>query len=134
MDFSALVLMEKDNETGFLGKNLGSFSVEEGAEYVRKFFVYKNEVNVVFNTKRDVEEWEFSAIFDLFNIDAFKKLNYKIEEDDDEFNPTWSIKFDYNEEVEHEKMRSIINEICVLLDENMKKVFEDIQGKEDEYK
>ena len=134
MDFSALVLMEKDNETGFLGKNLGSFSVEEGAEYVRKFFVYKNEVNVVFNTKRDVEEWEFSAIFDLFNIDAFKKLNYKIEEDDDQFNPTWNIKFDYNEEIEHEKMRSIINEICVLLDENMKKVFEDIQGKEEEYK
>ncbi|WP_297435836.1 DUF6762 family protein [uncultured Clostridium sp.] len=134
MDFSALVLMEKDNETGFLGKNLGSFSVEEGAEYVRKFFVYKNEVNVVFNTKRDVEEWEFSAIFDLFNIDAFKKLNYKIEEDDDQFNPTWNIKFDYNEEIEHEKMRTIINEICVLLDENMKKVFEDIQGKEEEYK
>ena len=134
MDFSALVLMEKDNETGFLGKNLGSFSVEEGAEYVRKFFVYKNEVNVVFNTKRDVKEWEFSAIFDLFNIDAFTKLNYKIEEDDDQFNPTWNIKFDYNEEIEHEKMRTIINEICVLLDENMKKVFEDIQGKEEEYK
>ncbi|WP_297518328.1 DUF6762 family protein [uncultured Clostridium sp.] len=134
MDFSSLVLMEKDNETGFLGKNLGSFSVEEGAEYVRRLFVYKEEVNVVFNTKRDVEEWEFSAIFDLFNVEAFTALGYNIEDDEEEYNPTWLIKFKYEEEIDHEKMRAIINEICNLIDVNMKKVFLDIEGKEEEYK
>ena len=134
MDFSSLVLMEKDNETGFLGKNLGSFSVEEGAEYVRRLFVYKEEVNVVFNTKRDVEEWEFSAIFDLFNVEAFTELGYNIEDDEEEYNPTWLIKFKYEEEIDHEKMRAIINEICNLIDVNMKKVFLDIEGKEEEYK
>lgn len=133
MEFSSLVLMEKDNETGFLGKELGSFAVGEGATFVKKLFVYKNKVNIEFDTKRDVEEWEFSAIFDLFNIDEFKDQGYDINEDDDKYNPTWNIKFEYDKEIEHEEMRAIINEICELIDKNMKKVFVDIEGKEQEY-
>ena len=39
MDFSSLVLMEKDKETGFIKKELGSFEVNEGALYVKKLFV-----------------------------------------------------------------------------------------------
>ena len=31
MDFSSLVLMQKDSETGFITKELGSFQVAEGA-------------------------------------------------------------------------------------------------------
>ncbi|MGL4451952.1 MAG: DUF6762 family protein [Sarcina sp.] len=135
MDFSSLVLMEKDNETGFLGKEIGSFSVGEGAKFVRRLFVYKEEVTLVFDTKRDVEEWEFSAIFDLFNIDAFKEAGYEIEEDEEEYNPTWKIIFKYDEELEeHEEMRAVLNDICNLIEVNMKKVFEDIEGKEEEYK
>ena len=42
MDFSSLVLMEKDKETGFITKELGSFEVNEGALYVRKLFVLDN--------------------------------------------------------------------------------------------
>ena len=36
MDFSSLVLMEKDKETGFITKELGSFEVNEGALYKMK--------------------------------------------------------------------------------------------------
>ena len=46
MDFSSLVLMEKDKETGFITKELGSFEVNEGALYVRKLFVIDNIVNL----------------------------------------------------------------------------------------
>ena len=67
MDFSSLVLMEKDKETGFITKELGSFEVNEGALYVRKLFVVDNIVNLYFDTNKDVEEWEYSAIYDLFN-------------------------------------------------------------------
>lgn len=133
MDFSSLVLMEKDNETGFLGKELGSFAVGEGARFVKKLFVYKDEVTLVFDTSKDVEEWEFSAIFDLFNTESFEKAGYSIEENDDEYNPTWEIKFKYDSELEHEDMRDIINGICNLIEENIKNVFEDIEGKEQEY-
>ena len=39
MDFSSLVLMEKDKETGFMTKELGSFEVNEGALYVMNYMI-----------------------------------------------------------------------------------------------
>lgn len=35
MDYSSLILMERDNETGFVSKEVGSFQVSEGAEFVK---------------------------------------------------------------------------------------------------
>ena len=70
MDFSSLVLMEKDKDTGFITKELGSFQVSEGALFVKKLFVLNGEVNLLFDTNKDVEEWEYSAIYDLFNYEA----------------------------------------------------------------
>lgn len=132
MEFSSLVLMEKDSETGFLGKELGSYTVEEGREFVKRLFVYNEEVTLIFDTKEDVEEWEFSAIFDLFNIDDFVNAGYEIKEDDEEYNPTWIVNFDY---VDDDKaMGDKIRELCDLIDKNMKEVFENIKGKEEEYK
>lgn len=132
MDFSSLVLMEKDKETGVFTKELGSYSVGDGANFIKKLYSIDGEVSVFFDTDKDVEEWEFSAIFDLFNKGAFEDLGYKIEDMDEEYNPTWVIKFSYEDE--HEEMRAIINELCKIINENMNKVFEDIKGKEDEYK
>ena len=31
MDYSSLILMERDNETGFVTKELGSYKVSEGS-------------------------------------------------------------------------------------------------------
>ena len=81
MDFSSLVLMEKDKETGFITKELGSFEVNEGALYVRKLFVIDNIVNLYFDTNKDVEEWEYSAIYDLFNKDIFVENGFEVDED-----------------------------------------------------
>ena len=93
MDFSSLVLMEKDKETGFITKELGSFEVNEGALYVRKLFVIDNIVNLYFDTNKDVEEWEYSAIYDLFNKGVFIENGFEIDEDLDEYNPTFILKF-----------------------------------------
>ena len=46
MDFSSLVLMEKDNETGFIKKELGSFEVSEGAIYVKKLYMLDDIVYI----------------------------------------------------------------------------------------
>ena len=93
MDFSSLVLMEKDNETGFIKKELGSFEVSEGAIYVKKLYMLDDIVYMYFDTNKDVEEWEYSAIYDLFNDDIFEEKGYEIEEDLDEYNPTYIIKY-----------------------------------------
>lgn len=132
MDFSSLVIMEKDKETGAINGNLGSYSVGDGAKYVKKLYCIDGDVSLFFDTDKDVEEWEFSAIYDLFNVEALTSLGYKVSEDDEEYNPTWVVNFKFDDE--HEEMRAVINEICTIVNEKMNKVFEDIKGKEEEYK
>lgn len=132
MDFSSLVLMEKDKETGYITKELGSFEVNEGALYVRKLYVENNEVNLYFDTNKDVEEWEYSAIYDLFNEDKFVEEGFTIEEDLDEYNPTFILKFPYNEE--YEDMKKVIDKSVDLINLEMNNVFQAIEGKEEEYK
>ena len=131
MDFSSLVIMEKDKETGLFKGQLGSYTIGDGANFVKKLYCIDGEVSLFFDTDKDVEEWEYSAIYDLFNAEAFENLEYKIEEIDEEYNPTWVVKFSFDEE--HEETRAVINELCNLIKENMEKVFEDIKGKEAEY-
>jgi hypothetical protein len=132
LNFSSLVLMEKDKENGMLTTELGSYEVEDGADYITKMYMLEDVVNVFFDTNKDVEEWEYSAIYDLFDEEIFKSHNYEIEFIDEEYNPTWLVKFDYEDD--YDAMKEKINEICALIKDEMEKTFERIEGKEDEYK
>ncbi|MGL4772074.1 MAG: DUF6762 family protein [Clostridium sp.] len=131
MDFSSLVLMEKDKETGFIKKELGSFQVDEGALYVTKLYVLEDKVHLIFDTNKDVEEWEYSAIYDVFNVDAFKEKGYEIKEELEEYNPTFELVFDYTDDYAETKEK--IDECVSLIKKEMQSVFEAIQGKEAEY-
>lgn len=131
MDFSAVVLMERDKETKHLVKELGSYEVNEGAEYITKLFYDGEKVNLFFDTNRDVEEWEFTAIYDLFDEESFNGIVSTIEPDDEEYNPTWIVTFDYNED--HEVFKMKINEICEMIKHSMNKVFNDISDRREDY-
>lgn len=131
MDFSSLVLMEKDKDTGFITKELGSFQVSEGALYVKKLFVVNEVVNLYFDTNKDVEEWEYSAIYDVFNYNAFIKEEFEIEDVLDEYNPTFLIKFEYVDD--YEVMKERITRCVELIEDSMENAFKDIVGKEEEY-
>ena len=132
MDFSAIVLMEKDKETKFFTKELGSYEVNDGAEYITKLFYDGEKVNLYFDTNKDVEDWEFSAIYDLFDEESFSDIVESIEPYDDEFNPTWIVTFDYDED--HNILNNRLNNICTKIKEEMEKVLNDIEGKSVEYK
>ena len=132
MDFSSLVIMEKDKETGFIKRELGSFEVDEKDLHVKKLYVIDNEVNLYFDTGKDVEEWEYSAIYDLFNEERFNEAGFKLEEDLDEYNPTFILKFQYKED--HNDMKEILDKAIEMIYEEMENVFETIKGKEEEYK
>ena len=132
MDYSSLILMERDNETGFVSKEVGSFQVSEGAEFVKNFYVKGDEVYFVFDTKEDVEEWQYSAIYDLFNYELFKGEGLDIEDVEDEYNPTFLVKFEYKDDYDYLKDKL---DLCIeLVEEAMENVFKDIEGKEEEYK
>lgn len=132
MEFSAVVLMEKDKETNFLIKELGSYEVHEGAEYITKLFYDGEKVHLYFDTNKDVEEWEFTAIFDNFDEDSFKNIVSNIEPYDEEYNPTWILTFDYDED--HEIFKEKLNDICSLISINMDKIFENLSSLENQYK
>lgn len=132
MDYSSLILMERDNETGFVSKEVGSFQVSEGAEFVKNFYVKGDTVYFIFDTKEDVEEWQYSAIYDLFNYELFKGEGLDIEDVEDEYNPTFLVKFEYKDDYDYLKDKL---DLCIeLVEEAMEKVFKDIEGKEEEYK
>ena len=64
--------------------------------------------------------------------DLFKENNFHIEDVDDEYNPTFMVKFDYIED--YDKMKSVIEDCLSIIDETMENVFKAIEGKEEEYK
>ena len=131
MDYSSLILMEKDKETGFVVKGIGSYNASEGAEYIKSFYVLDDKVYIKFDTNKDVEEWEYSAIYDVFNMNLFEEEGFEIEEVEDEYNPTYLVKFKYEDNREYisEKLALCID----LIEEAMEKAFSDIEGKEEEY-
>lgn len=131
MEFSSLVLMEIDPVTKMFIKELDSFEVNEGAEYIKKMYCMDGEITVYFDTIRDVEEWEYSAVFDLFKKDNFLNNGFKIEDYDEEFNPTWIVNFKYSDDYEINKGK--INVLCNFIRESMEQVFTDIKGRKDEY-
>lgn len=132
MDYSSLILMERDSETGFVTKEIGSYKVSEGAEFVKGFYVKGDTVYIKFDTNKDVEEWEYSAVYDVFNVELFENEGFEIEEVEDEYNPTFLVKFKYEDDYNY------INEklsLCIeLIEEAMEKAFKDIEGKEEDYK
>lgn len=132
MDFAALVLMRRDKETNILSEEIGSYKVGEGAKLVTKMYCIDNEVSVFFSTDRDVEEWEFSAIYDNFNEELFNNNGFIISFEEDEYNPTWKVNFELLEE--YSEMEEKVSSLCELIDGEMKRVLDEIKDKEEEYK
>lgn len=132
MQFSSLVLMEVDKETNKFVREIGSYETSQGAEFVTKLNYSGDLINLTFDTHDDVEEWQFSAIYDYFNEEIFRSKGYLIEAIDDEYNPTWLVKFKYSNE--HMVVREALIEICELIKQELREVFIKIKGKEEEYK
>lgn len=74
---------------------------------------------------------EYSAIYDLFNNEVFSEKGFEIEEDLEEYNPTYIIKFNYVDD--YDVMKGKIQEVVSIIDNEMNAVFEAIKGKESEY-
>lgn len=125
MDCSNLLLMDIDPETGFYRGELGTFVVENN-ENIRKFFYDGKGVNLSFDVNKDVDDWEYSAIFDVFPYDRFKSQGFEVLDIDDEYNPGWIVKFEYFKD--HDKMQERIDKLMSLIEESIEYSFEEIKG------
>lgn len=132
MDFAALVLMEVDKDNKFI-REMGSYEVNDGAEYITKFYYNDEEakVKLYFDTHKDVEEWEYTSIYDLFDVEVFENKGFEVEEKDDEYNPTWILKFDYIDD--YKNMVEKLIEVCELIKVEMEKAFKKSEENKQEY-
>ena len=137
MEPFAVIIMKKDSETGFLDKELGSYMIKEHGDYIDSIYVLeldgKNIAHMRVSTDFDVQDWQYSAIYDYYDEDKVKALEdvLSIEAIEEEFNPLWEVRFVLPEieEAAEEMMVRILTSHKNELDE----VLEEIKDKEEEY-
>ena len=131
---TVFVIMLKNKETGFLEKELGSLNINKNDEYIVNLFVLKEDdgekLHLRISTDRDVEDWEYGAIFDNYNYDSYG--DNVIEIDDNDYNPVWEIVIDYDDNLSVVEER--VAEILEIHSNELKRVYEEIKDKESEYK
>jgi len=108
--------MKKDQETGFLMEEIGSYKINNHIEYVDKIYLYEEDENLFIYlrlTTHDIEEdYKFYGILDLYNMDIFAEKICDIEEYTEDYNPKWILKIQYsNNFVEIEQL---LNEILSI--------------------
>lgn len=132
MEFASFVLMEIDPEDKKFIKEMGSYEIEDGGSYITRLYYDGKDVIIHFGISKEVEDWEFSAIFDLFKKEDFQEKGFYIEDMDEDYNPAWLISFPYIED--REELEERLNEAGSLIEKKIDEVLKDIEGKEDEYK
>ena len=137
MDETLIVIMEKNMETGFLEKELGSYAVpDELQAYLYNTYAELQEdgtyvVYMKITCPNEVEDWEYSAIYDYYDTETLSPFVSSITEDEDNYNPTWIISFDFSEDISVMEIK--IAEILSLHKTELDSVFEAIADKKDEY-
>ncbi|MFV0503225.1 MAG: DUF6762 family protein [Lachnospirales bacterium] len=134
MEETFIVLMIKNEKTGFLEKELDSYKLENCEEYIVNMFAeeinnsYKIHMHIT--TGFDVEDWEYEAIYDHYDMDVFQPLNILVR-DIENYNPTWELIFDYIDE--NSKMEKYIKEVIGIHKKEILEVLDLIKDKRNEY-
>lgn len=135
MEAMVIMLMEKDATTGFLSKEVGSFTVEQHGELIEGIFMLEKEgkkmVHLRLTTHRDVEDWEFSALYDFYEPEVFGEQIADFIELEDHFNPTWEIIFEFFHN--QDKMEDMLNFLLKKHHEELERIYPIIEDKKDDY-
>ncbi|MCI1930602.1 MAG: hypothetical protein LKJ13_02780 [Clostridia bacterium] len=135
MDETIIVIMIKDEHTGFLEKELGSYKVERHDELIYNTYAQEKDGKYIVFMKltcdRNVEDWEFDAIYDYYDTQTVLAEAESIAEEEDCYNPTWIVTFDFIDNIE--KMEQKIQKILDLHYMELKSVYDAISDKRDEY-
>ncbi len=134
MEETIIVVMLKDKNTGFLEKELLSLDITEDVEYIVNIFALDEEdgrkLHIKLSTKRDVLDWEYSAIYDYYDTDCFSGIA-EVREADDDYNPVWEVVTDYVDDAD--ALAEKTAEILSAHKREIEDVFEAIRDKESEY-
>lgn len=135
MEETVIVIMLKDAETGFLEKELGSYSMPEGGEWIFNIYVEEDAAQTVvlrLSCDRELQDWEYDAVYDYYDMETVGALVESIEEEDGHYDPVWVVRFPFLPEqaAMEERLGAILN----AHREEMLSVYEAIKDKEDDYR
>lgn len=135
MDDIIIVIMLKNPSTGFLEKEIGSYSLNDNENLVVNAYAVLQdntyEIHLKLTTNRDVEDWEFDAIYDYYDDEKLKRLVKDVKEVDDCYNPTWEVTFDFDSS--HDLVEAKLNDILECHKEELNDVYETILDKKQDY-
>lgn len=138
MEETLIVVMLREKNSGFYFKEIGAYNINEHEELLVNINADEIDNEIIVNMRvtidKEVEDWEFNAIYDYYDTETVKSVHSVIsmEEIDDSFDPTWEIKlhFDDNDEV----VEKTINDILDKHHSELLSVYEEIKDKEEDYK
>lgn len=135
MEETFIVLMLRNEKTGFLEKELNSYKIDEEENTIVNMYAKEENnayvVHLKLSTPREVEDWEFDAIYDYYDGSLFDKLISDFFEVEDCYNPTWELVFEYIEDDNH--MLEKINDILQIHKSEILDVLEEIKLHREEY-
>lgn len=138
MEETFIVLMIRDEKTGFLTKELNSYKILENENYIVNMYASEKDnrndyvIHLKVSLPQEITDWQFDAIYDFYDSSLFKDLLIDISEVNDCYNPTWDFVFDYSEN-DDETLSRIKNLLEIHVKE-ITDVLEEIKLHEDEYK
>lgn len=135
MEESAVVLMCKEAETGFLTKEMGCYSVTGNTDLLFQIFVQEDAqvpvVHMGLTCAKELEDWEYDAVFDYYDTEVLQDLADTITEEDGHWNPVWMLTFAWIEDPT--QMAEKLSEILAVHEKELYSVYEAIADKKDDY-
>lgn len=111
--YNNLILMKKEEKTGFLVETLDAYEIRENIEYIDKIYAIQEGdicyIHLTLTTNEIDEDWKYYGIFDLYNEDIFSERICAFEELTDDYNPKWILKIKYLND--HENTEQLLNKI-----------------------
>ena len=132
MEETTIVIMLKDEETGFLDQELGSYSVPERAELIWSIYVKSNEVVLRLSCDRELEDWEYEAVFDYYDTEPVGALVDTIIEEEGHCDPVWIVGFPFIDD--QDAMEGKLAKILQAHEKELRSVCDAIKDKEDDYR
>lgn len=134
MEETVIVIILKDAETGFLEKELGAYSISENGELIFNIYAEGEEKKVVLRLtcERELQDWEYDAVYDYYDIETVGALVDSMEEEDGHYDPVWVVTFPFAEE--QDVMEQKLTDILDAHKEELLSVYEAIKDKEDDYR
>lgn len=136
MEETVIVIMLKEKQTGFLEKELGCYHLGEQQNIILNIYAEETapDVTTVFLKlicERDVQDWEYDAILDYYDMNSVKPFVDTIDEVLDEYNPVWLVSFPFleNQWEMEEKLQSVLQ----AHQKELLSVYDAIADKKDDY-